>query len=198
MCNITGPVALRVGAAGLRGAYQSILMKDINATIGQVYPESLYSNAGNLFAGNRMQTRIVRSQDGYSPSECNIECVESDQSGLIDKAFSLAICWSGVAGISAYRLFSIYYPQALQGECESNETGETRLINENGCASIELFSTTNAFDTYYASSTTTWVNGGQTASHTSIQASNISQQDANRKASATSKWYVYSELGLDI
>ncbi len=198
MCNIMGPVAIKIGVAGLRGAYQSVLTKDINATIGQVYPDAQYSKGGNLFAGNRLQTRIVRSQDGYAPSECNSECIESQYRGLIDKAFSLAICWSGVAGISAYRLFSIYYPQALQGECEDDETDEVRLLDENGCGSIDLFSTAQAFDSYYASATISSTNGDKSASHTSIQLSNISQKDADRKAISTAKWYVYSKLGYDI
>lgn len=200
LCNLSGPVALKVAAAGLHGAYQSIMVKDINSLVGQVYSDQTYSQNGNLFAGSLAQSRVVRTIDFAPPSDCNSECVETDNRGLIDKAFSLAICWSGVAGVSAYRMFCIYDAAALQGTCEDDETGEDRLINENGCGTFGLFLTEDQFDAFYASATITATSpdGSTTKTKTSIQSSHISQVDADRKATATAKWYVYSELGYTI
>jgi len=199
LVNLSGKVALKVAAAGLRGGFQSVLTKDMVATVGQVYSDSLYGPNEHAIYGSMAQSRVVRTLDMPSPSDCNSACIESEHRGLIDKGFSLAIIWSGEMGVSAYRMFTIYEPASLQGVCEDNETGETRLVNPEGCGSEEKFSETKAFDKYYATYTFTYTNGaGETASRKSIQSSSISQEDADRKAVATAQWYVYSQLGYEI
>lgn len=197
---IDGPVALKVAAAGLKGGYQTILTKDINSVHGQVYPNVEYSDNGNLFFGTRSQTRIVRSVDGWNPSECNEECVESQNRGLIDKAFSIAIAWSGIAAISAYRIFSIPDYQAYQGTCEDDETGQILVINSNGCGSVVPLSTEPQLPMFYARATVSSQNPvtGQVVTKTSTQNSYINQQDADRKAVATARWLSYSATGYEI
>lgn len=199
LCNIEGDVSLKIAAGSLKGAYQTMMTKDIVSTIGQVYPESEYSDGGNLFAGTRAQTRIVRTTDSYAPSECNSVCIESEERGLIDKAFSILIVWSGVAGISAYRIFSLSDTRSYQGVCEDNETG-ILLLNEAGCGTNEPFLTTEGFERFYASATVTASapDSDVEVSKVSIQSSSISQSDADRKALATARWYVYSALGYEV
>lgn len=198
LCNIVGSVAIKVAAAGLRGGYQTICTKDIVSTVGQIYSDSLYGTNEHTIYGSLPQTRIILTDDMPGPSDCNSECIESDRRGLIDKAFSLAIVWSGELGVSAYRMFSLFEPVAYQGTCEDDETGETRLINPQGCGSVEKFNTEEAFNKYYASYTFNATNeAGESSAKNSIQSSVINQQDADRKAIATAKWYVYSALGYE-
>ena len=199
LCNIYGNVSLKVAAAGVKGAFQTVLTKEIASQVGQVYSDELYGSNEHKIYGSLPQHRIVRTIDMPSPSDCNANCIESDHRGLIDKAFSLAIIWSGEMGVSAYRMFSMFEPVVRNGTCETNETGQVNLINPQGCGSNEKFSTSEAFETYYASYTFTATNAeGKTSTKTCIQSSNISQQDADNRAIATAQWYVYTDLGYEI
>lgn len=194
---ISGPTAMMVAAAGTRGGFQPVMVKDMNATNGQVYADSIYGEDDHLFSGSSSQTRILKTEDGSNASECNDECVESDIRGLIDKAFSILIMWSGIAGVSAYRVFAQFEPKPNQGVCEDNETGENRLITSEGCGELERFSTKEPFTTYYSTATFSRINPSTAlvVSHTSSQSSIISQVDADRKAQAMAEWYVLSEIG---
>lgn len=196
LAGVSGDTALMASVAGLRGAFQPILSKDIIATNGQIYSDSIYGFEEHEIIGSKMQTRIVRTTDGSNPSDCNSECVESEKRGLIDKGFSLLIAWSGIAGISAYRVFSQNDPQALQGICEDNETSE-RVLTPEGCGSLSKFSTGEPFTTYSATATFSRVNPatGLLVSKTYTQSSVINQEDANRKAAACAQWFVLSEIG---
>jgi hypothetical protein len=208
MQNIVGPTAVAIGVAGIRGGYQKIGEKDISAILGQIYPDSEYSSSGNEFAGSGAQTRIVRTTEFPPPSECNEECVESDIKGIIDKAFSLVVVWSGIAGISAYRIFAQSYPQSYQGICEANETGEERLVTDGGCGVFGLFSTQEPFEKFYATGSysltvnqnividgvTYFIPGVETI-FTSTQDSVISQVDADRKALASARFKANVTIG---
>jgi len=197
LTGLSGATALLIAAAGLRGGYQKVGSKDISAINGQIYHDVLYGSSGSDLFGSRRQTRIVRTQDGSTPSECNATCVESPISGLIDKAFSLLIVWSGVAGIAAYRIFSHDYPNEYRGVCEEDETGQTRLLTSDGCSSNELISDKESFETFLATATYSRISptSGLTVSHTATQDSKISQVDADRKASQMAKYFVQLEIG---
>lgn len=197
MNNLSGDVAVMIAAAGVKGGYQSVGKKDITSKRGQVYYDALYGTDSNSLMGSRIQTRVVKSTDDPEVSDCNDECVESENRGLIDKGFSLLIVWSGQAGLSAYRIF--VYPdfKAYVGACEDNETGETRLLTTEGCSSRESISAKKAFETFFATATFNRINPstGLVVSRTATQASQISQEDANRKASQVARWYVLSAIG---
>lgn len=199
--NISGATAMAVGVSGLKGGFQQIMEKDLSAINGQVYHDQLYGLSHN-FAGSRPQTRIVRTIDMPNPSDCNSECIESENRGLIDKAFSLIIIWSGIAGVSAYRMFAQYEPQANgnQGICEDNETGENRLVNPYGCGIEGIFSSQTPFTTYYATATFlyTVTLGGIDfpVNYTTTESSIISQVDADRKALAKAKFYTNQLIDL--
>ncbi len=203
--NISGPTALAIGVSGFKGGFQKVGEKDLNSVNGQVYWDQLYGYQANDFAGSRPQTRIVRTIDMPPASECNSECIESDNRGLIDKAFSLMIIWSGIAGVSAYRMFSQFEPQdqGNQGICEDDETGENRLVTPSGCGIEGLFSIQTPFETFYSHVTYNY-----TATLTqfdppiilplSLQAyasSIISQVDSDRKALARAKFLANQASG---
>ncbi len=194
---LSGPTAMMVAASGLRGGFQSVMTKDMNAVNGQAYADSIYGYQEHEFNGNSLQTRIIRTQDGNNPSTCNSECVESEIRGLTDKAFSLLIVWSGIAGINAYRIFSQVDSQALQGICEEDETDENRLLTPERCGAFDLFASGEAFTPIFATATFSRINPstGLLVTKTITQSSVINLQDAQRKAAATAEWYVLNEIG---
>ncbi len=197
LAGVSGPTAIMVAVAGLRGAYQNMGVKDMAAEDGQVYFDVQYGDGENDFFGSRPQTRIIRTIDKSEPSDCNSLCIESEKRGLIDKGFSLLIVWSGIAAISAYRIFAQNEPIAYQGICEENETDEIRLLTVDGCGSNDLISSGESFTTYFATATFSRISPttGLVVTNTSTQSSLISQVDADRKASRMAKWYVLSEIG---
>lgn len=194
--NILGQTAVAVGVAGLRGGYQKILEKDISSVKGQIYWDQQYGFEANLFASTSPQSRIVKTIDFPDPNDCNSDCIESDIKGLIDKAFSIVIMWSGVAGVSAYRLFSQTSPVAYEGTCELDEEDD-RLKTPGGCGVLGLFSTLDPFETFYATAEFSVeieliIAGIPTdpfiLTFTSTQSSVISQLDADRKALASARF----------
>lgn len=172
--------------------------KDLSATVGQVYHDVQYGDGGNdLFAPSKSQSRTIRTIDDNTASAANGECIESDLNGLKDRGFSLLIVWSGVAGVSCYRIFSQYEPSLNQGICEADETGETRLVTIEGAGSRDEITNLTPFERFYATATFSRIHPttGLPISATVNQSSIISQEDANRKASATARWYVLTQTG---
>lgn len=194
--NIKGPTAFMVAAGCMRGAPQVVMTKDINATVGQVYADQVYGGT-NKFAGSRPQSRIVLTTEKSDTSTCNDKCVESESSGLIDKALYLVIAWSGIAGISAYRIFATQIDRDDSGGCEEDETGQNKLLTPQGCGELSLFSTKSPFSEYYSKVSFTRKSPitGLTSTWTSTQSSFINQADATRKATKTAEWHVLKAIG---
>lgn len=196
LCNLSGDVAIAAGVKGTRGAFQKLLEKDMVATNGQIYSDSVYGYNANLLYGSRLQTRIIRSADSSSATECNSKPVESTISGLIDKGFQATIVWSGIAGISAYRIFAQSVPNKYQGECEINEDS-ARVLSPEGCGSdSEFVGPQDPFPRFFCQCIFTQTVNGITASKSFVAQSLINQKDADRKAVATAKWYVSDQLGI--
>lgn len=187
---ISGDTSFMIAAGGLKGAFQAVGTKEVKSQIGQVYPEELYGEDDNLIFGVRPQTRIIRTEDGATPSDCNAECIESEKAGLIDKGLSLLIVWSGIAGISAYRIFVRHEPIQNSGRCEEDEDG-VKMLTPEGCGSDEQFSTSTPFTVYTSTQSYEQDSVEEEATSTSV----ISQEDADRRALATAKWKVQSQLG---
>ncbi len=193
MMEIVDDVAVSIYASSIRGAFQVMSTKDVVSSIGQVYGDQLYGDGAHLYAGTRPQTRLIKTQMLSEPSECNSECVETEKRGLIDKGFSLMILWSGAAGLSTYRIFCEGYPEPYSGTCEIDETGP-RLLSDEGCGALSEFSEASPFVTFTSTRTANGTNPitGTPISYTATQTSNISQVDADRKASLASEAYVNS------
>lgn len=199
LVGVQGPTAVMVGVAGIRGAYQVECRKDINATIGQVYANYNYGQTVALIAGSSPQTRVIRTQDNPSPECFNDNDVEATNFvGFKDKAFSLVIAWSGIAGVTAYRIFAQNYPYAQMGVDEEDETGDIHLLNSEGAGTTcSVFENTMPIEKFYAEATFTKRNP-QTAelvSRTCYSSSMINQQDAQRKAQLMAEWYVLTQIG---
>jgi hypothetical protein len=193
---LSGDVSFLIAAGGLKGAFQSVGTKEVVATKGQVYAETDYGNGeddSHLY-GSRPQTRIILTTDSPDPSDCNSECIESANRGMIDKALGLWITWSGIAGISAYRIFARSAPNAHVGTCEEDET-TPRVLTPDGCGFIpdadEEVSGSRAFTEYESEQTYEHDDGSATRSATS----RISQADADRKALMTARFHVLSDIG---
>ncbi len=193
---VYGPTSVMISVAGLRGAYQRSGTKGVIATIGQVYADETYGYQSHLIAGSRPQTRVIRTQDSSEPSDCNSACVESPILGLNDKAFSLMVTWSGIAGLSCYRIFTRPEPNTYAGDCETNETTPALLTTE-GCGVIGIFSEATPFETFTATRSFSAISPETLlpVSFTATQESAISQEDADRKAYMAAENYVLSQIG---
>jgi len=196
MQEIAGNTSVMIAVAGLRGAFQPMSTKDVVSTIGQVYAGSVYGYNANLFGGSRPQNRVIKTQDGSEPSDCNDACVESDKRGLEDKGFSLLVMWSGIAGLTAYRIFAREDPNVYTGECEQNETAPG-LLSPEGCGVSGLFTTGSPFPLYTSVKTYQAVNPATflPVSYVATQTSQISQEDADNKAEIAAQNYVLAEIG---
>jgi hypothetical protein len=188
---IKGTTAFLLAVGGMRGGYQTVGTKEVISTHGQVYSDEEYGANGNRIFGTRPQIRIIKSKEGSEPSDCNAECIEDTKRGLIDKGFSMLIVWSGIAGISAYRIFATLETDANMGRCEEDEGEQTNLLTPEGCGSEERLSTAKPFTVYEATESYEQDGTTEEASASSI----ISDADASRKATALAKWKVQSQLG---
>jgi hypothetical protein len=199
LVGLQGPTAVMVAVAGIRGAYQIELVKDINATVGQIYANSVYGDNAASFAGTSPQTRVIRTVDNPPPAQINDNGVESKEfTGLKDKAFSLLICWSGIGGVQAYRLFAQNEPYAMMGAAEEDETDQIHLLNAEGAGSTtSLFNTQSPWNSFYETVTFSKLDPttGIPVSSTCTSSSIISQIDAKRKATTMAQWYVLSKIG---
>lgn len=192
MCNLHGPTAVMAAVAGIKGAFQTIMTKDIVADYGQIYTGYEYGWETHKFAGTRDQTRIVRTIDQSEPSACNDACIESPHRGLIDKAFQLLFVWSGIAGINTYRMFCQYESVPNKGECEVNETGN-KLLTIDGCGKDTLFSTSSSFDSFtsveqYDLNGLPWFGQAESV---------INQEDADRKALTQAQFRAFEFNGMN-
>lgn len=196
LVSISGDLSFMISAAGVRGAWEVLGKKEIVATVGQIYGNERYGKNANLIAGSSAQTRVVKSQNYTNASECNGSGVESERAcGLIDKAFSVMMSWSGICGIQALRIFARPDTNFYSGDCETNETGP-RLLNDAGCGAMSKFLTTSPFTPYTStkSYSTLDLATGQMVGKTVTATSIISQEDADRKAYLSAKAYVESIL----
>lgn len=193
MREIRDELAVAIYVSNVRGAFQIMSTKDVISTNGQVYADEEYGEGAHELAGSRVQTRLIKTQNLNDPSACNSECIESPHRGLIDKAFSLLILWSGQAGVSSYRIFSESYPQPYFGECEIDEVGP-HILSDEGCGALSEFSTSSPFVLYTSSRTASGIDPVThlPVSYTATQTSRISQLDADRKAQLAADTYVTS------
>ncbi len=196
MREIVGEVAIQLSVAGVKGTFQPIGTKGVVATIGQVYFDDLYGPTSNIFAGSFPQSRSLRTQATSESSACNANCVESKDNGMVDRAMSLLITWSGIAGVSAYRLFASPYAQSYYGTCEDNES-QPNLKSLMGCADKAYFITTTPWTTYTATGFYSALDPitNLAVTYNSTQTSTISQADAQTKADLAAKNYVLAQIG---
>ncbi len=193
---VSGETSIMVAVAGLRGAFQGCLTKEMMSTNGQVYADAQYGSGGQEIAGSRPQTRVIRTQEEPGASDCNGACIESEDKGLLDKGFSIMIMWSGIAGVCAYRLFCRDTPNIFEGNCEDNETTD-RLLTPEGCGIEGIFLVSEPFTTYTSTKTFKTLDPVSflPVQYTATQSSLISQEDADNKAQIAAENYVLSEIG---
>ncbi len=196
MKEIVGDVSVQISVAGVKGAYQPIGIKEVVASVGQVYPNELYGPTAHLFAGSSPQTRAMKTEDTSDSSDCNSGCVESPQNGLVDRAFSILVAWSGIAGLSAYRIFTTPWTNEYSGACEVDEVGPN-LLNPDGCGAKDMFLVSSPFATYTSTKTYSAIDPttNLAITYTSTQTSSLSRSDADRKATIAAKNYVTAQIG---
>lgn len=186
---VYGSVAFMQAYRSTKGPWTRILTKQIEATAGQIYDDATYSETGNKFAGNRPQSRTLRSSEGLvaeipCQADCGVESGQENKPANIDRAFSLLMVWSGRAGVYGYRIFSLPVTDSYDtGRCEVDETAP-RSVAQNGASALSFFTSCNPFDEFDGSGSFTATNescgGAQT--FTASSSSIISQTDADNKA----------------
>lgn len=184
---VYGSVSFMAAYKSTKGPWTRVLTKQIEATAGQIYEDEVYSEDGNRFAGNRPQSRTIRTSETYvTDVPCQADCgVESDNiPAYIDHAFSLLMVWSGRAGVYGYRMFT--YAETsdyLNGRCEVDEVAP-RSVATNGAAALSFFTSCNPFPEFDGAGTFSADNPscGGTAVFNATATSIISQTDADNKA----------------
>lgn len=181
---ILGDVSVMLGVAGAKGAYYQAATKEIVASKGAVYSDTIYDYTTCMY-GHRPQTRAIKTQESPNPGFCNTCGIESDDPNDIDAEFSLLVVWSGRMGFSGYKMTAMPYAQTNSGTCEPNEVGPLSL-SEQGCSAKSRFVTGCAFETFDGSALVDVYcpRSKQTFSATATATSVISAADANRKAYA--------------
>jgi hypothetical protein len=181
---ILGDVSVMIGVSGTKGAFYRAATKEIVATKGAVYGDSIYDRDTCMY-GNRPQTRSIVTQETPDVGFCNTCGIESDTPNGIDSEFSLLVVWSGRLGIVGYTMSAVPYAATNSGTCENNETGP-RSLSEQGCSAKSKYITGCAFEKFdgTASVQSYCARTGQTITASATAQSVISQADADRKAAA--------------
>lgn len=185
---ILGDVSLMVAVAGRKGGYTRILTKEIAATEGAIYGDTIY-DVNTCIYGHRPQTRIVQTQENVSPTLCNKGGIEAVQPNDVDLTFSLLVVWSGRMGVAGYLSQSVLYEDKPAGNCEQDEENPNSL-SEQGCADKNYLINTCSFPVISGSASAEYFcNRNQTQlSSVATASSIISQTDADRKA----YWVAYN------
>jgi hypothetical protein len=186
---ILGDVSVMVAVGGRKGGYTRILTKEIAATEGAIYGDTIY-DINSCMYGHRPQTRIIKTQENVEPTRCNKGGIEGVHPNDVDLTFGLLVVWSGRMGVAGYLAQSVVFEDQAAGNCEDAEDNPNSL-SEQGCSDKDYFVNTCAFplitgsgsaEAYCAASSG---NISAVATATSI----ISQADADRKA----YWAAYIE-----
>jgi uncharacterized protein DUF5977 len=179
---ILGDVSVMVAVGGRKGGYTRVLTKEIAATEGAIYGDTIY-DINSCMYGHRPQTRIIRTQENVEPTRCNKGGIEGLQPNDVDLTFGLLVAWSGRMGVAGYLAQSVVYEDQAAGNCEDDEVNPNSL-SEQGCADKNYFINTCAFPIINGSGSAeaycerSRENISAVATATSI----ISQADADRKA----------------
>lgn len=144
---ILGDVSLMIAVGGLKGAFYRAATKEIVATKGAIYADSIYDITTCMY-GNRPQTRTILTLEDPKPGFCNTCGVESNQPNTTDRELCLLVVWSGRFGLTGYNINAVPDGEARSGACEVNETGY-RSLSENGCSAPSKYVTGCPFDYFY-------------------------------------------------
>jgi hypothetical protein len=220
--NAWGDISLRWWLLPENGAPYQIGIKEIAATSGQVYNESVYGGEppnDHLFRPNRPQTRVVSSEDTPSTDDACTTCgVEREDTDNEDFAFGLFVVWSGDMAINGYQIFCTRDDNPERGKCEEDEV-DPRSVNYYGCGDTDYFPEGNPFGPTYTKTETVCVHDVNSSSHqssfsdssvassssggdiicsTATKTSIISQADADRRAACAANFDASFRAGIFI
>lgn len=179
---VLGDVSLMVAVGGRKGAFTRILTKELAATPGGIYGDSIY-DVNSCMYGHRPQTRVVRTQENVTPGLCNKGGIESPQPNDVDLSFGLLAVWSGRMGIASYLAQAVIFEDQAAGNCEPDEANPNS-VSEQGCSDRNYYVNTCAFPLFTGSASAEYtcpVNAS-VISEVGTSTSVISQVDADRKA----------------
>ena len=144
LAEIWGEVNFEIWYAGVKGNFQRIGIKTIEAEIGIFEPDlEIQYDADpatdTVLSSFRPQTRTIRSEqisgsadespDGTADGLCTPESVYAHN---VDKGFQFLLRWTGICAIRQVRVYADPYLEPGVGTCEVDETGETNILSEIG------------------------------------------------------------------
>ena len=198
--DIYGDVDIYGGVSGQHSGFRRILTKRMRASSGSI-DSTLEYGADDVFASNRPQYRVVRTQDADAMNNtdpCDTCGIESDIIFPMDREFQHLFVWSGCMSIEAIRSYAqeSQISEDYRGECEEDEIS-VRALNESGCSAIGDVAIGTPFDLYESSQsfTVSCDTCGSIGSSSGVAyaTSMISQDDADKKAIGLAKLNAYSE-----
>jgi hypothetical protein len=130
LCDVQGPVDLKVSWAGTRGKYKEIGTWTLQSDEGSLVAAVPFTSVSSYLAQNRvLRTREVVKD---ANATCNSLTIESKLSDWVDVGFSLLIEWSGKAALKSYRIFANPYEEPATGDKGFVETSP-RVIAGTSC-----------------------------------------------------------------
>ena len=140
LTEIWGEVHFEIWYAGIRGNYQKIGEKVIEAEIGIFRPELQIQYDNNPLTDTvlenwRPQTRTVWSEEVTGAKEEDTDfgplCgPESKYQANIDKGFQILFRWTGACAIRQIRLYADPFLEPRVGVCEADEQAGVNVIDE--------------------------------------------------------------------
>jgi hypothetical protein len=186
LAEVFGDVSVMAAVSSSRGWFDRIMTREVVATDRWIDTDEDYGEGSTYptMGGNRPQVRQLETEIWRTPSDCNGCGVESRDLNNVDTHFSLAVAWTGRAGVVGYRLFGTD-DSDQSADCKADETGPRHLL-DSGCGSTDdPPADTDPFPTFTGNATLERTDLGLIADSISVQAcatSQISQVAADRKA----------------
>lgn len=194
-CEMENTVDLTVFFNGVRGNYQRLLTKRLEAPQGNIVSGHIYQD-GDILFDTVPQSRFMITSEAPAQSDCP-SCLAGPATDAyyIDRAFGATIVFSGVFGFEFLRVFGYKGDiEAGQGRCEQNETEQIMQTYEGCTTTLTYVSAINTFvatEEYTAQCADIDVDAALVpiATASATAKSIISELDAKKKATCIAKNY---------
>ncbi len=177
-----------------RGKFKTFLHKRIEAAVGSINQVDPINASTKIFA-LRKQSRLLRSEDAsVQAQDILTSCgVESQDNEALDRGFQLCILGSGECAIRGAELFMDEEVENDSGLCEVDESG-FHGVRFDGAGALSPAPLQVVDAVFTATITSTSTAGSVTVSGTGSAESKISQDDADKVATAIANEIVSRQI----
>lgn len=131
MTEMGGKVSVKISVGGNKGAYHSLTVKEVEATLTSKGSTNSDLTALDAYVGPfKTQSRRITTQEPEQSINAAVNA-ESKLPDIIDKSFGLKVEWCGRAGIDSYRIFMEPHQERSTGKVEDDETG-AKAVTQDG------------------------------------------------------------------